>query len=320
MKKCWIFLMCCFLSVVCMTNQQVMAAPETEGVGEVTTPQLDELSPKLMISSYKISKGELIPGEEFTLKLTIKNTNPYVGVENAMISYVATNNTVYPVFGESNQKFIGKIDGGKSIIVELPMTVADKVSNYLVTVNFVLDYANSISGSVTASSSIVLPIYINNTMNISSLSVARASILGSKSLISVVYSNTGANELRNIIMHLEGDIPETQKAVSLGDLKVNGQGIRDYYVNFNQEGEQKLAISFTYEDEKGAIYNIPATEYITVVNQPPAPVMEPTQPNTSYQDTGLGFELWQWMVIGGVVIGVIIIILIVIRIKNQRNF
>ena len=276
---------------------------------------LQELPPRLVIDSYEISEGQLIPGAEFTLKLTIHNTNPHIAAENVMLSYYSNDTTVYPVFGESNQKFVGQIDGGKSAQVELHMSVAKAVNKEVATINIALEYASSKSNASNMQSSLMLPISANCNMEVSSLSVAKSTTVGAKSLVSVVYVNNGLVEIKNATMHLSGDILDNQTTIALGDLTAGAQAMKDCYVNFQKEGEQKLLISFTYEDGEGNTFSIPESDYNVMVNPSSMNVYQ----EGVFEETSESLEQWQLLAIVGGISLALVIILVLVKLRERHK-
>lgn len=282
---------------------------------------LQDLPPKLIIESYHVEGEQLIPGEDFTLKLKIKNTNPYVDAHNVMISYSSSNLVVYPVYGESNQSFIEKVSAGKSEVVELHMTVLENANTNVASISIQMDYSSDNSSNSISSSGIILPISASCNMEIRSLSVAQSSMLGSKSLVSIAYTNTGSADIRNAKMILEGDILEEQKEVLLGDLLIGAQASKDCYVNFQHEGEQNLSISFSYEDSNGVVYTIPEQKFTTMVNPIVVDSSGVTAPNEEPNQTLFEeLELWQVVLMIGGIVAILIIIIAIIHSKNRRKF
>ncbi len=282
---------------------------------------LQDLPPKLIIESYQVVGEQLIPGEDFTLKLTIKNTNPYVDAHNVMISYSSSNLIVYPVYGESNQSFLEKITAGETEVIELHMTVLENANTNVASVSIQMDYSSDDFSNSITNSGLILPISASCNMQIGTLSVAQSSMIGSKSLVSIAFSNIGSADIRNAKMMLEGDILKEQKEVLLGDLLIGAQASKDCYVNFQHEGEQSLSISFSYEDPNGIVYTIPEEKFTTMVNPigiDPSSTITPA--GESQQTLFEELELWQVAIIIGGVVAILIIIITIINVKNNRKF
>lgn len=293
------------------TNVEVMA----------TDIGLQDLPPKLVIESYEVVDEQLIPGEDFTLKLSIKNTNPYVDAHNVMLSYTSNNLVVYPVYGESNQSFIDIVPAGKTANVELHMTVLENANTTIASVSIQMDYSSNNASNSVSTSGLILPISASCNMKVETLSVAQSSMLGSKSLVSIAYSNQGSADIRNAKMILSGDILDDQKEVLLGDLLVGAQASKDCYVNFQHEGEQSLSISFSYEDSNGIIYSIPEEKFTTIVNPiviDPSNSVAPAE--ETHQTLWEELELWQVALIIGGVVAILIIIITIVNAKNRRKF
>lgn len=277
---------------------------------------IGNLPPKLIIESYELDPKQLIPGEEFCIKLNIKNTNPEVAAENIILTYTSSDNSIYPVYGTPNQSYISSIVGEETKQVWLYMKVSSTVKSEVTALNFTLDYSSAVSSNVSCNANVILPISSNCKMAVNSISVAEDSNVGSKSLVNVKFTNTGIVNIKNITMKLQGDILEEQKQIVFGDLGIGGQAIKDYYVNFQNEGKQQLKISFTYEDEDGTVFEIPESMYTTIVG----PAIKKDLSDEKSTDKALdnkdtsGLNIWQYVFL---VVSIVVAILVVVKVYKK---
>ncbi|MBQ7360634.1 MAG: hypothetical protein IJW63_11150 [Lachnospiraceae bacterium] len=218
-------------------------------------------NPKVLVTSYEITEGIVAKDEEFTIKVELTNMNSHADAYNVVTTFTSYSNNVYITEGNSNVTYFEQIKAGESVSFTMELGVMDVSLSDSVSLGFTSVYSND-EGVEYGIESIVTPLIEEKAeMEVPAVSVATKAVVGAKALVSVRYSNVGDNRIENVVMKVEGNIEESQKTVKLDELNVGEQKYLDYYVTFAQEGEQKLTISFEYQDSNGNNYTIDAKEY-----------------------------------------------------------
>lgn len=273
-------------------------------------------NPKVIVTSYEIEEGVVAKGEEFTLNVEVTNMNEFSTAYNATISLTSTD-YIYIAEGNSNVVYFDTIKAGESVSFSMKLGVMENVMTETVVLTFTSLYNDELGNEYGVESAITPKLADKVKMEIPAISVANKAVVGAKALVSVRYSNTGDTPISKIRMNIEGNIHEEQKNVDLGDLDADEQKYLDYYVTFNQQGDQSLNISFEYEDEKGNIYTIDEKEYSLVVY--------------SYTETGdesgvigteklpLGEKEIYMLIAGGATVAIILVVMIVMLSLNMRK-
>lgn len=204
----------------------------------------------LMVVSYEIEKGDFSPGAESTIKFTIKNQNVKAVATDITAEISPASSEVTPIYGESNQKFIGNIGPGQTLDVSFRLDVGMQVDTSKSQITLKLIY--TMSGEDTEkTSSVFIPVKQNGGIVINGVSVADSAKIGSRALISVTYENSSDETLKNVTFHLDGNIEEEGKTVSIGNLESGASDYHDAYVIFTELGEQTVSISVEYTDMEG---------------------------------------------------------------------
>lgn len=236
----------------------------TEGT-EQSDPGYGFYNPKVLVTSYEITEGIVAKDEEFTIKVELTNMNNYADAYNVVTTFTAYSENVYITEGDSNVVYFEQIKAGETVSFTMQLGVMDVAVLDSVSLGFTSVCSNA-AGVEYGVESIITPLIEEKAeMEVPAVSVATKAVVGAKALVSVRYSNVGDNRIENVVMNIEGNIEESQKTVRLEELNVEEQKYLDYYVSFVQEGEQKLTISFEYQDENGNSYSINAKEYVVDV-------------------------------------------------------
>jgi len=235
-----------------------------QNVKAITTEELfSELKPQIIITNYSIENDTLLPGENSTVKITIKNTNLYANAYNILLSYYTNDNSVYPIYGTSNQVYIEKIGVGESVDVEFELAVNKDFQYNASQLFFSIEY-NDISGSsYTNETGIYLPVSSVCKIEVTEVNLPSEISFGDSTRLYISYKNTGSINASNLIMLINGNISEDKKEIALDDLNAGANSFYSLEAVFQEKGEQELSIMLTYEDSNGNRYLV-ESDTITV--------------------------------------------------------
>lgn len=271
---------------------------------------------KIMIEAYDIIKGKVVEGGKIELELTFKNIDSKLTAENITVDLEAVDDMMYPIYGESNQIFIEKIQPKGTHKVKVKLDIAPSLKERTaVRLNFLISYFDKINGESRNETFILLPTVQECVMNVKNLSVANTATLGAKSLISVACVNAGITEIYEAFMYIEGDILAEQKKVLIGNIPVGEQMNFDTSVNFQKAGEQTIKIQFEYKDSEGHKFKTSEAEYIIHVTENEVATKEPLDADSKEPSQVDNSILWKVSLAGGLLVGVILVIVII---KKRR--
>lgn len=269
--------------------------------------------PKLVLESYEVVTKQLTAGNDGVVRLVIKNESKKIDALNVLLSYVSVEDKIYPVYGKSNQVYIGKIAAGQKVSVDVHVSVSDVLDTNRVLTTFELAGTDG-SKDFFNQFFIAIPVIEKMSFRINNVSLAQTSVLGAKSLVSVGFSNNGLEDIYNAVMHMEGEIDLEQKIVNIGDIAAGENKYLDYYVIFQKEGNQPLKIYFTYEDKNG-------NEYTSEINENNVKVTDSADMDEQKKDGNVknsNESSISWIVF--LIIGVLLLagVSVSIVIKNKR--
>lgn len=280
------------------------------------TDNLMYYNPKVIVTSYEVEEGVVAKGEEFTLKVEATNMNEFSTAYNATISLTSTDN-IYIAEGNSNVVYFDTIKAGETVSFSMKLGVMESVMTETVVITFTSLYNDELGNEYGVETAITPKIADRVKMEIPAISVANKAVVGAKALVSVRYSNTGDTPISEIRMNIEGNIHEDQKSVDLGELDANEQKYLDYYVTFNQQGDQSLSISFEYEDGNGNVYTISDKEYSVVVYS--YTEIEDESGVIGTEKLALGEKEIYMLIAGGAVVAIILVVLIIMISVRMRK-
>ncbi|MBQ3164413.1 MAG: hypothetical protein II992_02965 [Lachnospiraceae bacterium] len=291
------FLMLCFVVVAI-------------GMNPITANATGEENPRVIIESYAISEDEVIPGQEFELTLTLRNTSQFYDVYNVVITMEDISKSVYPVYGGTNQAFVNRIYARKNTEIKIPLKAADDISVDVIPLQFNVSYNdNYFIEKQDNDIEISLPVRLVGDLNVVASTVPKSVSKGTKARISLTYENTGSESLYNVI--LKTLVNDTWTDTNLYSIGGGEKSTTEVYLDCQQAGDIVFSYYFVYEDEKGESYRTNIfSDNVQVVEAN----AELNQEGTVAVDKGV--DGMTFVILAAIVI-VAIVILIVIK-KRRR--
>ncbi len=277
-----------------------------------TASALTNADPVIALTNYEIVDGKLEIGEEFTIKVTIKNCNKYADAYNVVVD-VASQDLALRLSDDSvNQVYFETIGAGKEVSFEQTFALGDAYPYDNAMLTYTFYYSNAATEEFDNRTIITPKVVIPCKLTLNILSVASSATLGSRSLVNVRCTNSGTIDIEDITMNIEGAVNDKYKSIELGSLKANEQLMQDCYITFNSVGKQDIKISFTYHDKEGNEYTLDKSEYTVNVTS------NTTKPRTSSLN-GKMKKIWTLLEAGIIIIIILAIIIKIWLNKRKQN-
>ncbi|MBQ8822019.1 MAG: hypothetical protein IJZ82_05210 [Lachnospiraceae bacterium] len=313
----WLKKMTCVLGAMLLMAFP-MTVSATETVVELSAQDiLKATEPRLLVTGYEVTAGKIAQEEGFTLKVDVTNMNKYADAYNVLVTYNSQTDNVRLADGETNQAFWEEVPAGETVSFSMDYEVLSAYVSDTMVMEYTFGYVDRQGVGYTNVSTISPQIDKSCEMQINSLTVAENAVLGSKTLINVRYSGTGALEMKTAKMLIEGNIAGGSKEV---ELEVSSNGLQkslDYYVNFEEEGTQDLAISFIYTDENGNEYEVESESFSVEVSKYQTAITNVTQEKTYAFVT----EANKYYIVAGCACALMVVLLCVVIgvLKNKKR-
>lgn len=220
----------------------------------------------VIVKDYKVNSDAAMYGEKCTLSFTIENTEDTF-VSDILVT-VSTNELIYPVYGKTNQIYVGTIEAEETKTISFEFKISEKAKDVIL-VPISLDYyigEKAVSDSNYAT--IAIPVSDLCEYSVKSIALEQNATNPSMVMLSVSSGNDGNATVYGVVMHLAGDISEGSETITIGDVTAGEQNYEDYYVSFSGMGEKTLKVSFSYQDAHGNWYETPEKVLTTKIEKP----------------------------------------------------
>ncbi len=238
----------CLLAIVSMTLNFSVVAKATEG--ETTVVTSNGIPAIIEVASYSVDGGVIEAGKDITINLELHNTSSNANANSVMLTLSSTSGMAYPVYGSSNQIYVGTISAGDTTVVSIPVSVSNKFTGSVLDLTVKLDYETK-GSKATNTSTMVIPTSAGNTLYVKSLNVSSHAILNGNSLLTISYSNLGGTDISGAKLVIDGNISSDSKTIELGTIYAGKSYSRDYHLTFTQSGSQQISVKLVYPGDEG---------------------------------------------------------------------
>lgn len=284
------------------------------GIVPITTYATSEENPRVIIEAYSISEDEIIPGQEFELTMTIRNTSQFYDIYNVVVTFEDNSNSIYPVYGTSNQCYINRIYARNNTEITIPLQASDDIVLGVIPLEFTISYNdNYFIEKQINDMEIFLPVRLVGDLNIVSSSFPNSVSVGAKARIIVTYENTGSKNLYNVKLKVVANGKQGEELVTeLYDINGGAKNTAEVYLDCKNIGNIPISFYFTYEDDNGETYETSTiSQSIIVVDSTANDVSEDSiTPVVGEENSGLRVAL-------ACIISVAIVILLLLN-KRRR--
>lgn len=270
--------------------------------------------PYVEIDSYSIESEAIVPGEEFELNLVFRNTSSSKEIGSCLVTYESPDGSVEPVYGQSNQFFLKKINAGETEEVTVKLKANAGIETLSTQLVFSILYADEKDMDNNNTTKIFLPVSTSGTLRIENISVPNIVTLGTKSRISITYGNYGVDELSNIVLHIVGNKLNTELEYPLESIGGGSKKYAEAYIDYQKTGNQNIQISFTYDDSDGLRHETDLQSYEVTVsnNEDGGFVVDSNNSGSSIKNYVI-----QFLVIIAI-IAILVVLIIFYRKKNNK--
>ncbi len=265
--------------------------------------------PMVVVDSYQVTNEKIVPGEDFTLTLMLKNYNMNEAADEVLLD-ISNPEGVAPVYGTVSQFYVGDIGPGES------KEITVEYNSWTTITSDTLDFYVTIVTSVNQN-------YI--TLRVPAGSDSPFSILGSN-----VPAEVGTNELANFSLTFKVLGEENVGNVAL-TLNYNGEVISKSQIGaltpgttktqqlstyFAQTGDYTLDLGLEYVDEAGQFQtDTVMSTTVSVVDKDDSTIGNDPYTGTNIADNG-GDNLLLLGVSGILILAIFLVVIIMLR-KNK---
>ena len=288
-------------------------------------------TPKIIIESYSVEPanaedaqtGRLFAGEQFALKLTVRNTSGEESVKNIQLTLSNEGGVILPADNGSNTLYIDRIGAGESVVKTIHLQSAPdaEAKAHSLSAKFSYESAKTLK-TYEATETITLPVSQRMRVRVDDPVVYGDGTVDQSMPMYFSLYNMGKSSLYNCMVDVEGDGLRMEESFFGGNVGTGSTMRADFNIISSTAGQIEGKIVITYEDVYGEETRV---EKPFTVN-----VMEAFSPEDMGGEEGVfkpGFEeelpprtpIGLYIAIGAAVLVAAIVLLVVLKRKRRKR-
>ncbi len=269
-----------------------------------------ESSPYIMLESYEISNEKIVPGEDFTLTLTLKNYSVSATAKNVLVD-ISNPAGIAPAYGTVSQTWVEEMGPGETATVSFDYTSSmDITGDYL-------DFYITMVGEVTNYITLRAPVGSDSPFSVLAVSIPEQLGVNSISSASVSFRVLGDENVRNVAMEfiLNG---ESVSKSSIGILTAGTTRTQSISVTGFAPGQFNAELILYYDDETDQTQSVVVgSAIVDVINDIETDVVqEETTEIVDANDDSRSDDIVLLGVGGILILGIFTVVLLIARKKK----
>lgn len=269
-----------------------------------------ESSPYIMLESYEISNEKIVPGEDFTLTLTLKNYSVSATAKNVLVD-ISNPAGIAPVYGTVSQTWVEEMGPGETATVSFDYTSSmDITGDYL-------DFYITMVGEVTNYITLRAPVGSDSPFSVLAVSIPEQLGVSSISSASVSFRVLGEENVRNVSMEFTLNGESVSKS-SIGILTAGTTRTQSISVTGFAPGQFNAELILYYDDETDQTQSVVVgSAMVDVINDIETDVVqEETTEIVDANDDSRSDDIVLLGVGGILILGIFTVVLLIARKKK----
>lgn len=282
-------------------------------------------TPFLIVEQYDYGTEDVVAGDTFDLKMSIKNTG-YLAVENILVAITAPNELA--ITSSSNTLYIDRLSAGESLekIIQFRAKGSADPGSHAINVKFSYQYLDNDSRKAgNTEENIAIPVIQQDRFFVNDLEPPMMMYTGQDNYIDVTFINKGTTDVRNISAEIAGEnLVQPGQSQYIGNLSPGEENSASFTIQSMMPGMLNGQVILSYEDSNGTQkevikeFTVEVMEYI----MPDYGDMGMVDPGYMEEpiDEGFKMPLWGWALIGvGGVIAVVVVVSVVVKKRKAKK-
>lgn len=200
-----------------------------------------ESSPYIMVESYELSNEKIVPGEDFTLTLTLKNYSKNATAEDVLVNVVNPAG-IAPVYGTVSQTWVDEIKPGETADVSFDYTSSIEI------IGDYLDFNITMVGGSTNYITLRAPVGSDSPFAILAVSIPEQINVREVSSASVSFRVLGEENVRNVSLEIALNGESLSKS-TIGILTAGTTRTQSISMTGHIPGDYEAELILYYDDE-----------------------------------------------------------------------
>lgn len=268
-------------------------------------------APMVVIDKYEVTDEKIVPGEDFTLTITLTNYNPTATAKEVLLD-IDNPDGVAPVYGTVSQVFVGDIGPGESKEISL------EYNSWTTIITNTLDFYVTVITSMNQNYIVLrVPAGSDSPFSVLSANVPESVVVNENLSLSVAFQVLGEDNVSNVALTVYHDGQQIADS-QIGILTPGVTKTQQVSMSLPETGEYALELALEYMDTAGQDIVVPiGTALVSVVDSDSVDVEQNFIDDSNVDDSNSETNAILLMGVSGILIIGIFLIVIIISRKNR---
>lgn len=286
--------------------------------------------PQIIIESYDYGGMSVVGGQEFTLKMTFRNTSRETAIENMKMtvgnpaSESDTDVAAFTPAKSSNTFFIERIGPGETFSREIALYPKADASpkSYGVRISYKYEAVlNNARQELSDEETISIPLTQPDRFEVSDVVLSGPVYMGDSASLSISYVNMGKSSVYNLSVKLEGEnFTSGDMDTYIGNVESGNSDSFDTTLNPEAPGTITGKAIFTYEGPDGNAKSVEKEFSCEVMEMPTYDDPGTDMPVEPLPEESGGLPGWaKWAIGGGCAVLLVAAVIVIRKIRKKRQ-
>ena len=286
--------------------------------------------PQIIIESYDYGGMSVVGGQEFTLKMTFRNTSRETAIENMKMtvgnpaSESDTDVAAFTPAKSSNTFFIERIGPGETFSREIALYPKADASpkSYGVRISYKYEAVlNNARQELSDEETISIPLTQPDRFEVSDVVLSGPIYMGDSASLSISYVNMGKSSVYNLSVKLEGEnFTSGDMDTYIGNVESGNSDSFDTTLNPEAPGTITGKAIFTYEGPDGNAKSVEKEFSCEVMEMPIYDDPGTDMPVEPLPEESGGLPGWaKWAIGGGCAVLLVAAVIVIRKIRKKRQ-
>ncbi len=268
-------------------------------------------APMVVIEKYEVTDEKIVPGEDFTLTITLTNYNRTATAREVLLD-IDNPDGVAPVYGTVSQVFVGDIGPGESKEISL------EYNSWTTIITNTLDFYVTVITSMNQNYIVLrVPAGSDSPFSVLSANVPESVRVNENLSLSVAFQVLGEDNVSNVALTVYHDGQQIADS-QIGILTPGVTKTQQVSMSLPETGEYALELALEYMDTAGQDIVVPiGTALVSVVDSDSVDAEQNFIDDSNDDDSNSETNAILLMGVSGILIIGIFLIVIIISRKNR---
>lgn len=229
--------------VITITAVALIFSQESYVVKATTVSTSNNFSPMVMIDQYSVTNEKIVPGQEFTLKLKLKNCSSNKTAENIVLN-IENPDGVAPAYGTTSQMRVNSIGAGKTRDVDIQYESWTGIETNT------LDFKITIWSNFPSNYVVLrIPVGSASPFDIVTQSIPNEVYVSEDATATISFNTASDSKVKDVSVILKEGETEVAKS-NIGNVTAGSLENQAILFKLNDIGDHTIEMLLQYTDEK----------------------------------------------------------------------